>query len=101
MGGSAPAPTTVNVSRLQPPPHPQPTYDFLAASSKIAEGSQNLTRSNVELASKMPPRMLEYNPTEISQQAFEFGLGNIQKSRQGEQLTDPFAAEMRMDWMIF
>ena len=97
MGGSAPAPTTVNVSRLQPPPNPQPTYDFLAASSKIAEGSQNLTRSNVELASKMPPRMLEYNPTEISQQAFEFGLGNIQKSRQGEQLTDPFAAEMRMD----
>ena len=97
MGGSAPAPTTVNVSRLQPPPNPQPTYDFLAASSKIAEGSQKLTRSNVELASKMPPRMLEYNPTEISQQAFEFGLGNIQKSRQGEQLTDPFAAEMRMD----
>ena len=96
MGGSAPAPTTVNVSRLQPPPNPQPTYDFLAASSKVAEGSQNLTRSNVELASKMPPRMLEYNPTEISQQAFEFGLGNIQKSRQGEQLTDPFAAEMRM-----
>lgn len=96
MGGSAPAPTTVNVSRLQPPPNPQPTYDFLAASSKIAEGGQNLTRSNVELASKSPPQMLSYNPSEISQQAFEFGLGNIQRERQGEQLTNPFAAEMRM-----
>ena len=96
MGGSAPAPTTVDVSRLQPPPNPQPTYDFLAASSKLAQGGLDLTRSNVELASKMPPRMLEYNPTEVSQQAYEFGLGNIQRSREGEQLTDPFAAEMRM-----
>jgi hypothetical protein len=95
MGGSAPAPTTVDVSRLQPPPNPQPTYDFLAASSKMAQGGLDLTRSNVELASKMPPRMLEYNPTEVSQQAYEFGLGNIQRSREGEQLTDPFAAEMR------
>ena len=96
MGGSAPAPTTVDVSRLQPPPNPQPTYDFLAASSKMAQGGLDLTRNNVELASKMPPRMLEYNPTEVSQQAYEFGLGNIQRSREGEQLTDPFAAEMRM-----
>jgi hypothetical protein len=95
MGGSAPAPTTVDVSRLQPPPNPQPTYDFLAASSRMAQGGLDLTRKNVELASKMPPRMLEYNPTEISQQAYEFGLGNIQRSREGEQLTDPFAAEMR------
>jgi hypothetical protein len=39
--------------------------------------------------------MLEYNPTEVSQQAYELGLGNIQRSREGEQLTDPFAAEMR------
>jgi hypothetical protein len=97
MGGSAPAPTTVDVSRLQPPPNPQPTYDFLAASSKLAQGGLDLTRSNISLASKMPPRMLDYNPTEISQQAFEFGLGNIQRSREGEQLTDPLAAEMRMD----
>lgn len=96
MGGSAPTPTTVNVSRLQPPPNPQQTYNFLAASSKMAEGGLDLTRKNVELASKMPPRMLEYNPTEISQQAYEFGLGNLQRSREGEQLTDPFAAEMRM-----
>jgi len=97
MGGSAPAPTTVDVSRLQPPPNPQPTYDFLAASTRLAEGSQDLTRNNISLASKMPPRMLDYNPTEISQQAYEFGLGNIQRSREGEQLTDPLAAEMRMD----
>jgi hypothetical protein len=81
---------------MMPAPNPQPTYDFLAASSKMAQGGLDLTSKNVELASKMPPQMLSYNPTEVSQQAFEFGLGNIQRSRQGEQLTDPFAAEMRM-----
>ena len=96
MGGSAPAPVQYDTSRMMVAPNPQPTYDFLAASTKLAEGSQDLTRKNVELASKSPPQMLTYNPSEISQQAFEFGLGNIQKSRQGEQLTDPFAAEMRM-----
>ena len=97
MGGSAPAPTTVNVSRIQPAPNAQPTFDILAASTKLGGGVLDTQAKNIALASKMPPRMLEYNPTEISQQAFEFGLGNIQKSRQGEQLTDPLAAEMRMD----
>jgi len=96
MGGSAPAPVQYDTAKMMPPPNPQPTYDFLAASTKLAEGSQDLTRNNVSLASKMPPRMLDYNPTEISQQAYEFGLGNILNSREGEKLTDPFAAEMRM-----
>jgi hypothetical protein len=63
----------------------------------MAQGGLDLTRNNISLAANTPPRMLEYNPTEISQQAFEFGLGNLQRSREGEQLTDPFAAEMRMD----
>ncbi len=97
MGGSAPAPTTVDVSKVQPAPNPQGTYDFLAASSKVAEGGLNLQRSNVELASRMPPQMLSYNPTDLSEQAFELGLGNISRERKGEALTNPFAAEMRLD----
>jgi hypothetical protein len=96
MGGSAPAPVQYDISRMMVAPNPQPTYDFLAASTKLGAGALDTQAKNIALASKSPPRMLEYNPTEISQQAFEFGLGNIQKSRQGEQLTDPFAAEMRM-----
>ena len=96
MGGSAPAPVQYDTSRMMPAPNSQPTYDFLAASNKMAQGGLDLTRSNVSLAANTPPRMLEYNPTEVSQQAYEFGLGNIQRSREGEQLTDPFAAEMRM-----
>jgi hypothetical protein len=95
MGGSAPAPVTYDTSRMMVAPNPQPTFDILAASTKLGGDALDLQRSNIALASKMPPRMLEYNPTEISQQAYEFGLGNIQRSREGEQLTDPFAAEMR------
>lgn len=96
MGGSAPAPTQYNTANMMPRPNSQPTYDFLAASNKMAQGGLDLTRSNISLAANTPPRMLEYNPTEVSQQAYEFGLGNIQRSREGEQLTDPYAAEMRM-----
>ena len=97
MGGSAPAPTTLNTSRMTPPPNPQPTYDILGASTKLGAGALDTQAKNIALAAKTPPRMLEYNPTKISQQAFEFGLGNLQRSREGEQLTDPFAAEMRLD----
>jgi hypothetical protein len=96
MGGSAPAPVTYDTSRMMVAPNAQPTFDILAASTKLGGDALDLQRSNIALASKMPPRMLEYNPTEISQQAYELGLGNITRSREGEQLTDPFAAEMRM-----
>lgn len=97
MGGSAPAPVQYDTGKMMPAPNPQGTYDFLAASSKLAEGSLDLQRKNVELASKSPPQMLSYNPTEISNQAFELGLGNISRERQGEALTNPFAAQMRLD----
>jgi hypothetical protein len=96
MGGSAPAPVQYDTAKMMPPPNPQSTYDMLGASMKLGQSALDLQRGNISLASKMPPRMLEYNPTEVSQQAYEFGLGNIQRSREGEQLTDPFAAEMRM-----
>jgi hypothetical protein len=97
MGGSAPAPVQYDTGKMMPAPNPQGTYDFLAASSKVAEGGLDLQRKNVDLASRMPPQMLSYNPTEISQQAFELGLGNISRERQGEALTNPFAAQMRLD----
>lgn len=96
MGGSAPAPVTYDTSRMSVAPNAQPTFDILAASTKLGAGALDTQAKNIALAAKTPPRMLEYNPTEISQQAFEFGLGNLQNSREGEQLTDPFAAEMRM-----
>lgn len=96
MGGSAPAPVQYNTANMMPPPNPQGTFDILRASSKLGADAQNLMMQNISLASKMPPRMLEYNPTEVSNQAYEFGLGNIQRSREGEALTDPFAAQMRM-----
>ena len=97
MGGSAPAPVTYDTSKMYTRPDPQGTYDLLAASSKLAEGSLDLQRKNVDLASKSPPQMLSYNPTEVSNQAFELGLGNISRERKGEALTNPFAAEMRLD----
>jgi hypothetical protein len=96
MGGSAPAPVQYNTANMMPQPNPQSTFDILAASTKLGGGALDTQAKNIALAAKTPPRMLEYNPTEISQQAYEFGLGNIQRSREGEQLTDPFAAEMRM-----
>ena len=83
MGGSAPAPVQYDTGKMMPAPNPQGTYDFLAASSKVAEGGLNLQRSNVDLASRMPPQMLSYNPTDLSEQAFELGLGNISRERKG------------------
>lgn len=97
MGGSAPAPVQYDTSKMMPAPNPQATYDFLAASGKMAEGSLDLQRDNIDLAARMPPQMLSYNPTEISKQAYELGLGNISRERQGEALTNPFAAQMRLD----
>ena len=96
MGGSAPAPVQYNTAAMLPPPDSSGTYNFLQASTQLGGGALDTQRKNIELASKTPPQMLSYNPTEISQQAFELGLGNLQRERQGEQLTNPFAAEMRM-----
>lgn len=55
----------------------------------------DLQRRNIAMAAQMPPEQMQYNPAEISQQAYELGLGNLQRSRAGEALTSPAAAQMR------
>jgi hypothetical protein len=41
------------------------------------------------------PEQQVYDPTQLSQEAYELGLGNIYRSQQAEKLVNPAAAEMR------
>jgi len=96
MGGSTPVPTTYNTASMLPPPNPQGTYDTLKASTQLAGGAMDLHRKNIEMASKMPPIRMEYNPSELSKQTAEFGVGNVLKERQIESFTNPAALRMRL-----
>lgn len=97
MGGSAPVSTTYNTAAMSPRPNPQGTFDILKASSKLGSDALDTHRKNVEIASKMPPIRMEFNPTELSQQTAEFGVGNLLRERQIESFTNPAAARMRLD----
>lgn len=96
MGGSAPTPVQYNTAAMLPPPSSKGTYDTLKASSQLAGGAMDTHRKNIELASKMPPIRMEYNPTELSKQTAEFGVGNLLRERQIEPFTNPAAARMRL-----
>jgi hypothetical protein len=96
MGGSTSVPTTYNTAAMTVAPNPQGTYDIVKASSRLAGGAMDTHRKNVEMASKMPPIRMEYNPSELSKQTAEFGVGNILRERQIEPFTNPAAARMRL-----
>jgi hypothetical protein len=97
MGGSAPAPVQVNTAAMLPPPNPQGTYDILKATSKVGGDAMDLHRKNLELASFTTPIRMEYNPTELSKQTAEFGVGNLLRERNIESFTNPAAARMRLN----
>ena len=89
MGGSAPAPVQYNTAAMLPPPNPQGTYDILKATSKLGGDALDLHRKNLELASFTTPIRMEYNPTELSKQTAEFGVGNLLRERKIESFTNP------------
>jgi hypothetical protein len=97
MGGSAPTPVRVNTASMLPPPNPQGTYDILKATSKVGSDALDSHRKNIDLASKMPPIQTEFNPTELSRQTAEFGVGNLLREREIESFTNPAAARMRLN----
>jgi hypothetical protein len=96
MGGSIPAGVSYSKTAMLPPPNPQFTYNALKASTQLGAGGMESSRKNLQLAAATPPQMLEYNAPKISQQAYEFGLQNVARSREGEQILDPALARMRL-----
>lgn len=96
MGGSIPAGVSYSRAAMLPPPNPQFTYNALKASAQLGAGGMESSRKNLQLAAATPPQMLEYNAPQISQQAYEFGLQNVARSREAEQMLDPALARMRL-----
>jgi hypothetical protein len=78
-----------------PAPDPTMTYRTMLASTQLGGGALGLQRDNLALAASMPPQMLEFNAPQASQQAFEFGLQNISRSKEAEALLDPATARIR------
>lgn len=97
--GSAPAPIQTRVQDIIPTPDPTgpATMRMLEASRQGGENLMAMHRMNLDLATKMPPIPLTYDAPALSQQAFEFGLQNVQRSQAGEELLDPAAAAMRRE----
>jgi hypothetical protein len=48
-----------------------------------------------EMATQLKPIYQEFNPSEVSQQAFELGIENANRARQFEENVDPTLAKMR------
>jgi hypothetical protein len=78
-----------------PAPDNRMIYEQIKASRQLGEGSLGLHRLNLQLAGQMPPAALQYDASALDKQATELGLGQIQRSKQAEMLTDPAAARMR------
>ncbi len=49
----------------------------------------------LKLAAQLQPNFQNFNASETSKEAAEFGLANLARSREFEKITDPVAAEMR------
>lgn len=94
MGGT-PTGTRINTAAILSPPDSTGTFDMLRASRELGGGAMDLQRANIAMAAQMPPEQMQYDPSQVSQQAYELGLGNLQRSRAGEALTSPAAAQMR------
>jgi hypothetical protein len=65
-----PIPVVLDTAKMMPAPNARPTFNLLGASTKLGSDALGLQRGDILLAANTPPRMLEYNPTEVSQQAY-------------------------------
>lgn len=51
----------------------------------------------LKLASNIKPQMQEFSPMQVSQEAAELGMANLQRSRKYEEMATPSAARMRRE----
>jgi hypothetical protein len=93
MGGAK----TVDASKYISKPDPKSMYDITMAQSL---GQQRGLQQQADLLSyytQMPPEMQRFDAAKTSKQAAEFGMANLERSKEFERLTDPATAKMRAE----
>jgi hypothetical protein len=88
MGGSTYTP------KIQ---QPRPDLNMMMASeaNKGMYGGLASQGRLLEMATQLKPIYQDFNPSEVSQQAFELGIENANRARQFEESADPTLAKMR------
>ena len=76
---------------------PRPELNMMMASeaNKGMYGGLASQGKLLEMATQLKPIYQEFNPSEVSQQAFELGIENANRARQFEENVDPTLAKMR------
>jgi hypothetical protein len=76
---------------------PRPDLNMMMASeaNKGMYGGLASQGKLLEMATQLKPIYQEFNPSEVSQQAFELGIENANRARQFEENVDPTLAKMR------
>ena len=76
---------------------PRPDLNMMMASeaNKGMYGGIASQARLTEMAAQIKPIYQEFNPSEVSQQAFELGIENANRARQFEENVDPTLAKMR------
>lgn len=87
MGGSTYTP------KIQQP-RPELNMMMAAEANKGMYGGLASQGRLLEMATQIDPIYQQFNPSEISQQAFELGIENANRARQFEESVDPATAKM-------
>lgn len=76
---------------------PRPELNMMMASeaNKGMYGGLASQGRLLEMAAQLKPIYQDFNPSEVSQQAFELGIENANRARQFEENVDPTLAKMR------
>jgi len=76
---------------------PRPDLNMMMASeaNKGMYGGLASQGRLLEMAAQLKPIYQDFNPSEVSQQAFELGIENANRARQFEESADPTLAKMR------
>lgn len=76
---------------------PRPELNMMMASeaNKGMYGGLASQGKLFEMATQLKPIYQQFNPSEVSQQAFELGIENANRARQFEESVDPATARMR------
>jgi hypothetical protein len=76
-------------------PRPELNMMMAAEANKGMYGGLASQARFLEMATQLKPIYQEFNPSEVSRQAFELGIENANRARQFEESVDPAAARMR------
>ena len=92
MGGA-----TVDASKYVTRPDPSSMYQLGMAQS--AAGMQGLQQQGelLRMFSQMPPPMQQFDRQQVSREAAELGMENLQRSKEFERLVSPETAKMRSE----